>query len=140
MNTLDAETKTDSGHSFLTDGLAVVWRCFHCDEAFVDPAEAALHFGTRIHDEPACRVDAAQLRELERQLDRYRDEDTDLHREIHRLHSARNAALMRSEELGYSRGLADGMKMTANAQTEAPPEAVGSNAGATMPCARVFDE
>lgn len=108
---LDAETKAHCGQSLLTGGLAVAipWRCFHCDEIFADAAEAALHFGPRIYSDPACHADAEHLRELERQLDRYREEDTDLHREIHALHSKHQTALMRAEEDGYARGLRDAM-------------------------------
>ena len=118
------DTTNDSsdacGQSALTDGLGgeLTWRCFHCCEVFTDPAEAALHFGTRIYDAPACQVDVAKLRDLERQLDRYREEDTDLHREIHRLHSDYQTKLMREEEKGYARGLHDGMNMTPEQKAE----------------------
>ena len=119
------QTTNDSsaacGQSLLTDGLAVAtpWRCFHCDETFADAAEAALHFGPRIYSDPACRVDAEHLRELERQLDGYREEDTDLHRQIAAMECRHQQAVMRAEETGYARGLrdaiADGL-VTANAE------------------------
>ena len=111
MNTLDAEMKAHGGQSLLTDGLAVAipWRCFHCDETFADAAEAALHFGPRIYSDPACSVDAEHLRELERQLDGYREEDTDLHRQIAAMECRHQQALMRAEETGYARGLRDAM-------------------------------
>jgi hypothetical protein len=91
----------------------VKWRCFHCDEVFTDRASAALHFGPRIYSDPACAVDAAKLRDLELQLDAYRQEDTDLHRAMHAMQSAHQVALRREEEKGYARGLADGAGVTA---------------------------
>ena len=85
------------------------WRCFHCDEVFTSSEAAAEHFGPRIFSDPACTIDAARLRELESELARYREEDTDLHREIHGLHAANDEAVRRAEEQGYERGLRDGM-------------------------------
>jgi hypothetical protein len=83
------------------------WRCFHCDESFTDEEQAALHFGTNQYHNPACQVDAKHLRELESELARYREEDTDLHRQIWRMQAEHHAALRREEEKGYARGLAD---------------------------------
>lgn len=83
------------------------WKCFHCEEVFTDRELAALHFGQRIYDTPACQIDAAHLRDLEGQLTRYREEDTDLHREINGLHATHATALQREEEKGYARGLKD---------------------------------
>ena len=63
------------------------WRCFHCDELFSDKHQARLHFGDvgyyGAYGTPACCVDAAHLRDLEKQLSKYRNDDTDLHRQIH---------------------------------------------------------
>ena len=84
------------------------WRCFHCDEVFRDEEAARLHFGDSLMHAAACKVDVAALRELERQLACYREEDTDLHREIHRLHAEHLVALRRAEEDGYAKGLRDG--------------------------------
>ena len=83
------------------------WRCFHCDEIFTDAKEAALHFGPGIYSDPACQVDAVHLRDLERELERYREDDTDLHRQIAAMESKHQQALMREEEAGYARGLHD---------------------------------
>ena len=42
------------------------WTCWHCGETYVDPAEAAAHFGER-DDPPACVTEIARLRgEVER--------------------------------------------------------------------------
>jgi hypothetical protein len=85
------------------------WRCFHCDEVFTDRESARMHFGPNQLSTPACQIDATQLRKLEEQLRRYSEEDTDLQRQIRRLEAEHHLALQRAEELGYSRGLRDGM-------------------------------
>lgn len=84
------------------------WRCFHCDEVFTSSETAAEHFGPRIYSDPACTINAARLRELEAELARYREEDTDLHREIHGMQAEHHTALRREEEKGYTTGLRDG--------------------------------
>lgn len=93
------------------------WTCFHCGENFpgnlAGHKMAQLHFGTSIYDEPKCQISAHRLRDMEAQLRRYRDEDTDLHREISRLQSDHALALRREEELGYARGLKDGRDLNA---------------------------
>lgn len=83
------------------------WRCFHCDAAFTDEASAREHFGASQVLDPACTIDVAEYRRMEEAHARSRDEDTDLHREIHGLHSKHAAKLQREEEKGYARGLAD---------------------------------
>lgn len=100
-------------------GVNFPWRCFHCDEVFFDSAEAAKHFGeiriaygVCIHDEAACQVDIAKYREMQKQLERYRNEDTDLHRQIASLQAHHAAALMRAEEAGYAKGLRDGRALS----------------------------
>lgn len=87
------------------------WTCFHCGETFpgtlAGQHDARRHFGASIHDEPKCQISARRLRDMEGQLRRYREEDTDLHREIARLQSDHAIALRREEEKGYARGLRD---------------------------------
>lgn len=83
------------------------WRCYHCDEVFKDKVSAGQHFGPYECSTPACQIDTDHLRQLESQLSKYREEDTDLHREIHRLQSEHHSALMRAEESGYAKGLKD---------------------------------
>lgn len=87
------------------------WTCFHCGETFpgnmAGQIAARLHFGASIHDEPKCQISAHRLRSMELQLRRYREEDTDLHRALHRLESEHATALRREEEKGYARGLRD---------------------------------
>ena len=89
------------------------WRCFHCDEVFRSVRAAKAHFGNNECAEPACQIDAQQLRDLEEQLSRYRNEDTDLHRQIASMESAHQRALMRAEEDGYAKGLRDGRQIAA---------------------------
>lgn len=89
----------------------MTWRCFHCEEVFTTSEAAADHFGPRIYSDPACTIDAARLRELEAELARYREEDTDLHRALHAKDCERNTAVMRAEEQGYARGLRDGANL-----------------------------
>lgn len=87
------------------------WTCFHCGENFpgtlAGQKAAQLHFGTWISDEPKCQISAHRVRTMEAALRRYREEDTDLHREIARLQSEHAIALRREEEKGYARGLRD---------------------------------
>lgn len=64
-----------------------------------------LHFGKSEHREAACTVDVAHLRDLEDQLRSYRNEDTELYRQIARMQSEHATALRREEEKGYERGL-----------------------------------
>jgi hypothetical protein len=87
------------------------WTCFHCGQNFpgtmAGQYEARLHFGASIHDEPKCQISARRLRSMEYDLRRYREEDTELHREIARIESEHAVALRREEEKGYERGLRD---------------------------------
>ena len=91
--------------------MAKEWRCFHCDVVFINEDEARAHFGPTQHDESYCCLSAERVRAIELELYRYRDEDTDLHREIARLRSDHATALRREEETGYARGIEDSAKM-----------------------------
>jgi hypothetical protein len=90
------------------------WTCFHCGETFpgnlTGQRAAQLHFGASIHDEPKCQISAHHLRVMETDLRRYREEDTELHREIARMQADHAVALRREEEKGYARGLEDARK------------------------------
>lgn len=87
------------------------WRCFHCDEFFTDPKEAATHFGGVQGAQPLCKFDGDEIRHMEWCLAKYRDEDTDLHRQIASLQGEHTQALMRAEEAGYAKGLKDGREL-----------------------------
>lgn len=84
------------------------WRCFHCDEVFTDSKDAATHFGTAPEAQPVCAIKADEIRHMEWCLEKYRNEDTDLHRQINCMQGEHAQALMRAEESGYSKGLQDG--------------------------------
>lgn len=118
------------------------WTCFHCGENFRTIGTARDHFGMDQSYDPACRIKLGQerllvmaLRKAERELERYRAEDTDLHREIHSMSSSHAQALIREEERGYAKGLADGRKgvdgllhgmAAANMALKAAQESLGS--------------
>lgn len=126
-------------------GRGVVWRCFHCDEAFTDSEKAAEHFGTSLFQKPACQIDITEYRKMEETHRRHCEEDTDLHREIYKTHGDGVMAAKRAEESGYARGLADAKKhpeelglmlATAPQATEPAPSTAGERSKAT----RLTDE
>ena len=86
------------------------WTCFHCNETFTTAAAASQHFGDWEDAKPVCQFDAEEMQELQNMLQRYMDEDTELHREISRLRGEMQAATRRAEEQGYARGLRDARK------------------------------
>lgn len=86
------------------------WRCYHCDEVFYCPSAAAEHFGPSQKSRPLCQVSRTTIEELELQLRRYRNEDTDLHRQIANMEGKHQTEL-RAEESGYAKGLRDGRAM-----------------------------
>lgn len=89
------------------------WLCFHCDELFVDPRAAALHFGKTMFDKPACQVSVEEFREMESRVQSYADEDTELHRQLASIRSELSLAVRRAEEEGYERGLRDAQRYPA---------------------------
>lgn len=90
-----------------------IWRCFHCDEVFTDPKEAVTHFGSVQGAVAVCAIKADEIRHMEWCLSKYREEDTELHRQIRRMESEHQIALRRVEESGYSKGLNDGRQLSA---------------------------
>lgn len=92
------------------------WRCFHCDAVFTEFNLARIHFGPSYMCKPACQVDAEQMRQLEATLAAYRNEDTELHRQMHGMQAAHQAALRREEERGYARAVTDTKRMLRKAQ------------------------
>jgi hypothetical protein len=90
------------------------WRCFHCDELFTDPKAAANHFGVdHLGSEALCQmaqVDggiAKVIADLAEELQRYRVEDNESYRQFYALGADHRAALIKEEQEGYERGLAD---------------------------------
>ncbi len=98
-------------------GDAKVWRCFHCGETFTDQALAAEHFGGDERGETLCRLTAGEgglaaiIRSQENELARYRAEDSDADRAMHGMIADHSRALIREEEKGYEKGLADGREL-----------------------------
>lgn len=91
------------------------WTCFHCGETFMHEQPARNHFGAHPFGEPGCilRMQDGEhgllrkIRAMERELERYHEEDSDQDREIAALRSAHGRALIGAEEKGYARGLRD---------------------------------
>lgn len=98
------------------------WRCFHCDEVFTSVRCATVHFGTDESKTPACQLKSHEvhlvehIRDLEKQLDGYRAEDSSIMRAIYTLEADHRQALIREEEIGYERGVRD---MRAQSKAEA---------------------
>lgn len=87
------------------------WRCFHCDEVFTNWVEARNHFGYTPNDgPPSCKTtrgEDSELYHLKRQLELYREEDTELHRALAAKEMELRQAVIKAEEQGYARGLED---------------------------------
>ena len=81
------------------------WRCFHCDEVFTEHKAAQEHFGHSVLCVPVCQIYSTTIRNMEREIRDYRQEDTALHRQIENLKSEHAQAVRRAEELGYDRGI-----------------------------------
>lgn len=100
------------------------WRCFHCDELFFSRKLAAEHFGANDYETPACRLASHEghlvtyIRKLEEELGRYRAEDSDVLRSIFSMEADHRQALIRAEEIGYGKGVRDGLLMPAEERTK----------------------
>ncbi len=82
--------------------------CFHCKETFSGDDAATKHFGPSSQHKPACQMSDGDIRQMERQLAEYRDEDSKVLRQMASLRGEHAQELRREEEKGYARGLADG--------------------------------
>lgn len=92
------------------------WKCYHCHEVFCNDDAARLHFGPNEHTLPACKIDIKAVREMEHQLADYRNDDSDVLRQMSTLRCEQAQALQRAEESGYSKGLKDYSKLEATNQ------------------------
>lgn len=98
---------------FPTNGVAgIPWRCFHCDETFIDPEAARTHFGATPESTPVCDVDPADLRAYETRLSKWA---ADLEHEQSRLdshdaiwQSKLATAAREANETGYAKGVEEG--------------------------------
>lgn len=100
------------------------WRCFFCDEFFTDETSAREHFGATEGAKPGCMVKGKIMAGAEHGLlIALRRAESDLAAAYERIHAesvegmkamreqaARHSAQMRNaEQLGYERGLRDGI-------------------------------
>lgn len=95
------------------------WTCFHCGEHFITHTHAKLHFGIpHSGAQPACVIKAEQglvkyIRELEFRLGKAMEEDSDVLRDLALQRCEKANAVAVAEELGYSRGLQEHTKLSA---------------------------
>ncbi len=105
------------------------WLCFHCGETCETEESAREHFGDDQGSTPACKLSqdvlglVCLLREQDRELRAYRQEDTASHREFYALGATHQTELRREEERGYSRGLEDAKKHPETLGLRASPAA-----------------
>lgn len=83
------------------------WRCYHCGEVLTTNEGAAEHFGTHERHNAACTIDITEYRAMEQRMERYNEEDSDLHRTMYGMQNQHQVALRRAEEEGYAKGLRD---------------------------------
>ena len=86
---------------------ATTWRCYHCNEVCTDRESAGEHFGRNEYSEPICKIDAARYREMEEQIRRANEEDSETDRKMYALQAKHRSELRSEEERGYARGLHD---------------------------------
>jgi hypothetical protein len=100
-------------------GRTIYWRCFHCGEGFTKAQErwAREHFGRDEDKEPVCLIRTAgesslltALRNAQDELDlsRANTDDSDVVRAMVAMQADHSQSLIREEERGYAKGLADG--------------------------------
>lgn len=113
------------------------WRCFHCGDTFTKAQErwAREHFGDDQDATPVCKIRLAGesalislLRKQERELARYRAEDSATLRALYSMQADHGTALRREEERGYEKGVADARKF-GPCDVCAPPPAVAEQTG-----------
>jgi hypothetical protein len=93
------------------------WVCFHCGERFMPTedgvAEAKDHFGADPLSLAACQIKAQEgglltaLREAEKELERYREGDSEADRHFHHMRAEHERALRSAEQTGYDKAVAD---------------------------------
>lgn len=92
------------------------WRCFHCDEVFTSRQYAAEHFGFDEGATPACKISGHEghlvtyIRKLEAELASYRAESDSITLAWFAKESEHVQAMLREEEKGFARGVADMQK------------------------------
>ncbi len=87
------------------------WRCFHCDMVFLNPTHAAEHFGRDEGSTPACKLSSSEghlvtyVRKLERELDSYRAENSDIEKAWFAKDYECREAVRNAEQKGYDMGV-----------------------------------
>ena len=94
------------------------WRCFHCDEIFTAEEAAREHFGPHELCSPACHIDIAEYRRMETVHQAHLSETDEASTAFHAMRADHAQALIREEEKGYSKGVADMNAALATAQTD----------------------
>jgi len=89
----------------LEEHVAREWRCFHCDKVFTTIKAAREHFGPHELADPACQIDIAKFREMERYYQRCLAEDSDSERAWHAKSAEHARALLAEEQKGFDCGL-----------------------------------
>ncbi len=93
------------------------WKCFHCNTVFTNPKHAAEHFGRHEGSTPACKLTHSEghlvtyIRKLERELESYRIEDSDILRAWCSKEAESREAVRRAEERGYDKGVQEAKVM-----------------------------
>ena len=96
------------------------WRCFHCDEVFIDEESARAHFGEHEHyGNPGCTIDIAEYRRMQADHRKQCEEDTEWHRAFYRLGGQHSEAMRRHGDKEYARGLHDGVNLPADSPDRA---------------------
>lgn len=83
------------------------WRCYHCNEVFTSHDSASDHFGRNEYSYPICKINGKQYREMEEQVRRSNEQDSETDRQMAGIQVRHQSELRREEELGYARGLRD---------------------------------
>ncbi len=83
------------------------WRCFHCDDVFTTREAAAGHFGPDCGCEAACRIDIAEYRRMEEVHNRHLTETDEASVAYYAQAADHRQALIREEQKGYDKGVAD---------------------------------
>lgn len=100
----------------MTDAPPKEYRCFHCDEVFVDRQEALLHFGIDEMKTPACLIKGDRtllvaLRQAEGQVDGLLHdlhcENTETLRAYRDLRQRFNEVTQTLEQTGYDKGVSE---------------------------------
>lgn len=90
------------------------WRCFFCDEVFIDREKALDHFGSDegcYSEGAACKLTEQEggilrfYREALNEIKRLQSDDGPSHRTFYALGAEHTTALLREEEKGFARGL-----------------------------------